>query len=119
MSMLLAGLIALWASGAAAFSRTPARNTAVHRGARGQTVSMIETTGNGGLVAILSICAAVLSLGGSLLGALGAASRESGVPLADEFRIRRRAMDGHHKETIISTPSDVSRDETTIIPPTH
>ena len=37
MSMLLAGLIALFASGAAAFSRTPARNTTLHRGTRGQT----------------------------------------------------------------------------------
>lgn len=118
LSMLLAGLIALFASGAAAFSRTPAGNTATHRGTRGQTVSMIETTGNGGLVAILSLCAAALSLGASLLGALGAASRESGVPLAEEFKVRRRSMNGHHKDTVIATP-DVSRDETTIIPPTH
>jgi hypothetical protein len=118
MSMLLAGLIALWASGAAAFTRTPAGNTATHRNTRGQTVSLIETTGNGGLVAIIATCGALLALGTSLLGALTAASRESGVPLSDELRLRRRSMNGHHRETIITTP-DVPRDETTIIPPTH
>ena len=117
MSMLLAGLIALFASGAAAFSRTPAGNSAVHKGARGQTVSLVETTGNGGLVAIVSLGAALLALGTSLLGALAAASRESGVPLADELRVRRRPMNGHHQETTIAAPS--SRDETTILPPTH
>ena len=119
MSMLLAGMIALWASGAAAFTRTPAGNTATHRGTRGQTVALIETTGNGGLVAIFATAGALLALCGSLLGALAAASRDSGVPLSDEFRIWRRSMNGPHKETtIISTP-DVHRDETTIIPPTH
>ena len=116
MSMLLAGLIALFASGAAAFSRTPAANTALHRASRGHTVSLVETTGNGGLVAILATGGALLALVGSLLGSLAAASRESGVPFSNEFRIRRRSMNGHHRE---STPPDVPRDETTILPPTH
>ncbi len=118
MSMLLAGLIALFASGAAAFSRTPARNTALHRTTRGQTAAMVETTGNGPLVAIFSTAGAVLSLVGSLLGALAAASRSSGVPFSDEFRVRRRAMNGHHK-TLITSESETGRDETTILPPTH
>ena len=70
-------------------------------------------------MAILATGGALLALCGSLLGALAAASRESGVPRTEELRIRRRSMNGHHKETaIISTP-DVHRDETTIIPPTH
>ncbi|MCA1826065.1 MAG: hypothetical protein ABR567_21220 [Myxococcales bacterium] len=118
MSMLLAGLIALFASGAAAFSRTPAGNTATHRSTRGQTVSLVETTGNGGVVAIFATAGALLALCGSLLGALAAASRESGVPLANEFRIGHRSANGHHKDTTIITP-DASRDETTILPPTH
>ena len=84
-----------------------------------QTVSLIETTGNGGLVAIFATAGALLALCGSLLGALAAASRESGVPLSDEFRIWRRSMDGPHKETTIVSTPDVHRDETTIIPPTH
>lgn len=119
MSMLLAGLIALFAAGTAAFSRTPARNTALHRGQRGQTVSLVETTGNGGLVAILATGGALLALVGSLLGSLAAASRESGVPFANEFRIKRRTMNGHHKETAIISGADLHRDETTILPPTH
>ena len=119
MSMLLAGLIALFASGAAAFSRTPARNTTLHRGTRGQTSSLIETTGNGSVVAILATGGAVLALVGSLLGALAAASRSSGVPFSDEFRIRRRAMNGHHESAPITPESEAGRDETTILPPTH
>ncbi len=117
MSMLLAGLIALFASGAAAFSRTPANNNAMHRGTRGSTTSLIETTGNGGVLAIFATGGAVLSLVGSLLGALAAASRSSGVPFSDEFRIRRREMNGHHEPAILT--KDAPRDETTILPPTH
>jgi hypothetical protein len=116
MSMLLAGMIALFASGAAAFSRTPAANTNVHRGTRGQTVALVETTGNGGLVAIFATAGAVLALVGSMLGALAAASRESGVPFSDELRLPRRKMN-RHGSTIV-TP-DSRRDETTILPPTH
>lgn len=120
MSMLLAGLIALFASGAAAFSRTPARNTALHKSARGQTAALVETTGNGGLLAIFCAGGAVLALVGSLLGSLAAASRSSGVPFSDEFRIRRRSMNGHHQATTLVTPeTEVPRDETTILPPTH
>src|SRR5919204_3245329 len=88
MSMLLAGFIALFASGVAAFSRTPVNNTAVHRGTRGQTAALVETTGNGPLVAVFATAGAVLSLVGSLLGALAAASRSSGVPFSDEFRMK-------------------------------
>jgi len=119
MSMLLAGLIALFASGVAAFSRTPANNTTVHRGTRGSTAALIETTGNGGLVALISTGGALLALGGALLGALAAASREAGVPFAQEFRIRRRPMNGHHRDGLITSETDVARDETTILPPTN
>jgi hypothetical protein len=119
MSMLLAGLIALFASGAAAFSRTPAGNSSLHRGTRGQTVSMIETTGNGRLVAIFATAGAVLALFGSLLGSLAAASRRSGIPLSDELRIQRRNPNGRGKESTLPAPPDVRRDETTILPPTH
>ena len=118
MSMVLAGLIALFSAGAAGVSRTPAGNTAVHRGTRGQTVSVVETTGNGGLVAIFATAGALLSLVGAMLGSLAAASRESGVPFSDEFRIHRRKLNGHQKDSALITP-DVRRDETTILPPTH
>jgi hypothetical protein len=118
MSMLLAGLIALFASGVAAFSRTPVNSNAMHRPARGSTAALVETTGDGGVVALLATGGALLSLAASLLGALAAASRSSGVPFGDELRPRRRATNGHHAE-IIAHESDVRRDETTIIPPTH
>jgi hypothetical protein len=118
MSMLLAGLIALFVSSAAAFSRTPARNTSLHRTTRGQTAALVETTGNGPVVAIFAAGGAVLSLVGSLLGALAAASRSSGVPFSDEFRIRRRTMNGH-KDTPMVAGGEAGRDETTILPPTH
>ena len=115
MSMLLAAMIALWASSATAFSRTPARTTVMHTPARGATVSLVETTGNGGVVALISAAGALLALGTSLLGALAACSRESGIPIGRELTFHR-APNGHR--TVV-TESDVRRDETTIIPPTH
>ena len=118
MSMLLAGFIALFASGIAAFTRTPANNNNLHRGTKGQTVAVVETTGDGGLVAIFATGGALLALVGSMLGALAAASRESGVPFSDEFRIQRRKLNGHHQDSVILTP-DARRDQTTILPPTH
>ena len=118
MSMLLAGLIALFVSGVAAFSRTPVNNTAVHRNTRGQTAALVETSGNGALVAIFATGGAVLALVSSLLGSLAAASRHSGVPFSDEFRMKRRPSTD--RESILVTPAaDVRRDETTILPPTH
>lgn len=121
ISMLLAGLIALFVAGAAAFSRTPANNTAVHKKTRGQTVALVETSGNGSLVAIFAAGGAALALVGSLLGSLAAASRSSGIPFADEFRLPRRGMNGHRAQpgTVVTSETDVRRDETTILPPTH
>jgi hypothetical protein len=115
MSMLLAGLIALFVSGVAAFSRTPVRNTAVGKNARGQTAALVETTGNGPLLAMVATGGAVLALVGSLFGSLCAASRASGVPFGDEFRLRRSGrMNGS------ATPeTGARRDEATILPPTH
>lgn len=94
MSMLLAAVIALFASGFAAFLRTPAR-----------------------AVAIFATGGALLSLIGALLKALSAASRESGIPLSNEFRLPRRNANGQHAP--LARDSDVRRDETTILPPTH
>ena len=119
MSMLLAGFIALFASGVAAFSRTPVNNTAVHKNTRGQTASLVETSGNGPLVAIFATGGAVLALVGSLLGALAAASRSSGVPFSDEFRMKARPRNGHQKSALVTNETDVPRDQTTILPPTH
>ncbi len=119
MSMLLAGMIALYVSGVAAFSRTPVNNTALHRGARGQTAALVETTGNGPLVAAFATAGAVLALVGSLLGALAAASRSSGVPFSDEFRPKRRQQNGHGAASPMIKETEVRRDETTILPPTQ
>jgi len=120
MSMLLAGLIALFVSGVAAFTRTPARNTAISRNTRGQTAALVATSGNGPVVAIFAAGGAVLALVGSLLGSLAAASRSSGVPFSDELRLRRRDADGHPgTEPPVPPASDARRDETTILPPTH
>jgi hypothetical protein len=121
MSMLLAAAIALFVAGVAPFSRTPANNTALHKRTRGQTVALVETHGNGSLLAIFAAGGAALALVGALLGSLAAASRSSGIPFSDEFRIRRRSMNGHrHEDTSLAMPeADVRRDETTILPPTH
>jgi len=119
MSMLLAGMIALYVSGVAAFSRTPVNNTALHRGTRGQTAALVETTGNGPLVAAFATAGAVLALVGSLLGALAAASRSSGVPFSDEFRPKRRQQNGHRAASPMVRETEVRRDETTILPPTQ
>ena len=98
MSMLLAGLIALFVAGVAAFSRTPVNNTTLHKNTRGQTAALV----------------------GSLLGALAAASRSSGVPFSDEFRLKRRSGNGHSaRSALVTNETEVGRDETTILPPTH
>jgi hypothetical protein len=120
LSMLLAGLIALFVAGAAAFSRTPANNTAVHGRTRGQTAALVETSGEGSLVAIFATGGAVLALVGSLLGSLAAASRSSGIPFSNEFRVRRPGAAPAMKTGTLVTPAgDAGRDETTILPPTH
>ena len=117
LSMLLAGLIALFAAGAAAFTRTPtAASSTPRKSARGQTAALVETTGNGPLVAIFATGGALLALVGSLLGALAAASRESGIPFSNEFRMGRL---GKKRSDAELTSTDVRRDETTILPPTH
>jgi hypothetical protein len=104
----------------AAFTRTPARNTAIARSVRGQTAALVATTGNGPVVAIFAAGGAVLALVGSLLGSLAAASRSSGVPFSDELRLRPREEEGQPGSELPAPPrSDVRRDETTILPPTH
>ena len=116
MSMLLAGLIALFVSGVAAFSRTPVNNTALHKNTRGQTAALVETTGNGSLVAIFATGGAVLALVGALLGSLAAASRSSGVSFGDEFRMKRHPWG---TSASVTSETGIRRDETTILPPTH
>ena len=117
LSMLLAGFIALFAAGAAAFTRTPIDgNAGARKGSRGQTAALIETRGDGQLVAVFATAGALLALVGSLLGALAAASRESGIPFSNEFRFGRLGKAGE-REPLSRT--DVRRDETTILPPTH
>jgi hypothetical protein len=120
MSLLLAGLIALFAAGVAAFTRTPVRNTAVAKGTRGQTAALVATTGNGPLIAISATGGVFLALVGSLLGAVGAASRSSGVPLSEELRRWKRGTDGDRLgQPPLEGESGSRRDQTTILPPTH
>ncbi len=115
LSMVCAGLIALFASGAAAWTRAPAQRIGnVPRGARS---ALVETTGNGVGLAALSTGGASLALAGSLLGALAAASRASGIPLTRELRIRG-SMNGNGHSHIVEQ-HHASRDQTTILPPTH
>jgi hypothetical protein len=110
LSMVCAGVIALIASGAAAATRTPSP-----RAPRGARSALIETSGKGVGLAALSSGGAVLALMGSLLGALAAASRNSGVPFVNEIR-RSRGANGHSQ---VVEQTDVNRDQTTILPPMH
>jgi len=116
-SMLLAGFIGLFAAGFAAFTRTPVANTTVAKGTRGQTGALVATTGDGPLVAGFATAGALLSLVASLLGARLAATRTSGVPLSEEPR--PRAGDGNGPSAPLTGHTDVRRDQTTILPPTH
>jgi hypothetical protein len=63
----------------------------------------------------------VLALVGSLLGSLAAASRSSGIPFSNEFRVRRRAatVPPMKTGTLVTPAGDAARDQTTILPPTH
>lgn len=117
LSMLAGGLLALFAAGAAPMTRTPVRNTDLNRNVKGQHAALVETTGNGGNLALFSLGGAVLALGAALLGSLAAASKTSGVPFSREFNLRPHQKAGAHKDSILMT--DVRRDQTTILPPTH
>lgn len=113
MSLLLASFIALFASGLAPFTRTTTRNvTSANRG----HAALIETTRDGNLLAVFSTAGALLALVGSMLGGLAAASKSSGLPFADEFRLHRRGMNGHRD---LLAENEQHRQQTTIIPPTH
>jgi len=120
MSLLLAGFIALFAAGVAAFTRTPVRNTAVGKGTRGQTAALVATTGNGPLIAISATGGVLLALVGSLLASAAAASRSSGVPFSQELRLWRRGSNGDRlSEPPLTPEAEARRQQTTILPPTH
>jgi amino acid transporter len=120
MSLLLAGFIALFAAGVAAFTRTPVRNTAVGKGARGQTAALVATTGNGSLIAISATGGVLLALVGSLLASAAAASRSSGVPVSEQLRLWRRGSNGSRPpEPPLTAEAQARREQTTILPPTH
>jgi hypothetical protein len=57
----------------------------------------------------------VLALVGSLLGSLAAASRSSGVSFGDEFRMKRAPGSAG----LAAPQTEIRRDQTTILPPTH
>jgi len=119
MSLLLAGFIAIFAAGVAAFTRTPVRNTAVGKGARGQTAALVATTGNGPLIAITATGGVLLALVASLLASAAAASRSSGMPFSQELGQWRR---GGKEDRVSEPPPNAEaarREQTTILPPTH
>jgi hypothetical protein len=120
MSLLLAGFIALFAAGVAAFTRTPVRNTAVGKGARGQTAALVATTGNGPSIAISATGGVLLALLASLLASAAAASRASGVPFSQELRQwRRGGREDRVSEPPLDAEAEARREQTTILPPTH
>ncbi|TMA29252.1 MAG: hypothetical protein E6J78_02530 [Deltaproteobacteria bacterium] len=112
LSMLCAGLIALFSSGAAPSTRAPASRTS--HAPRGAKSALIETSGNGIGLAALSTGGAVLALVGSLLGALAAASRASGVSFVHELRRGPRVNGG---SSVVQ--GEINREQTTILPPIH
>jgi hypothetical protein len=70
----------------------------------------------------LAAGAALLALVASLFGALFAASRASGISIANEFRPKLKLGKTGLKQPPQSqavTPPDLHRDDTTILPPTH
>ena len=120
MSLLLAGVIALFASGVAAFTRTPVGNPAAGKGTRAQTAALVATTGNGQLIAISATGGVLLALVASLLASAAAAGRSSGVPFTEELRRWRRGSDGDRlSEPPLNAGAEGRRDQTTILPPTH
>src|SRR4051812_27561755 len=108
MSMLLAGLIALFASGVAAFSRTPANNTTVHRGTRGSTAALIETTGNGGLVALISIGGGPLAPRGAPLRAPAAGRPGTRGALPPGIPIPPPPVKRPHPHRLVTSHTDVA-----------
>ena len=134
LSMLMGAAIALFAAGAAASASANA--------ARPSTRAKTYVTSNGNVAPNLTRAdriradeaksdlakgaglaggGALLSLVAALFGGLFAASRSSGISIAEEFKPRL----GKHRKTTLQKSSVVmpgatdGRDETTILPPSH
>lgn len=129
LSMLLGAILALFAAGAAAnASQPPARQRTVATGngtaapalTRADRIRADEAKRDLARGAGLAGGGALLSLVAALFGALFAASRSSGISIAEEFRPRRGSK--QPKSTLpkssVIMPGE-RRDETTILPPTH
>lgn len=137
LSMLLGAGIALFAAGAAASAAasasaatpsTHAKTIVTSNGSvapnltRGERVRVDETKTDAARGAGLAGGGAALALIFSLFGALFAASRSSGISIAEEFRPRGHQKNGKAhamKSSIVIPGSPGRRDETTILPPTH
>ncbi len=127
LSMLLGAAIALFAAGAAANTATPSTRAKIiitGNGSvapnltRGERVRAAETKSEAARGAGLAGGGAALALIFSLFGALFAASRSSGISIAEELRVRSHQQSG--KAPAPHAPGSPARlDETTILPPTH
>lgn len=135
LSMLLGGVLALFAAGAAANASSNAAGPSTHSKTyvtssgsvapnltRGERVRADEAKSDLAKGAGLAGGGALLALVASLFGALFAASRSSGISIAEEFRPRGLKPKSNSKlpRSSIVMPGNVDRrDETTILPPTH
>ncbi len=131
LSMLLGAAIALFAAGAAAGAAanaatpsTRAKTIVTGNGSvapnltRGERVRADETKSEAARGAGLAGGGAALALIFSLFGALFAASRSSGISIAEEFRMRSHKQSGR-APALHAPGSPARREETTILPPTH
>lgn len=143
LSMIAGAVIALFAAGAAATAASNAATPVNHSKTyvtrngevapnmtRGERIRADEAGAAAAKGAGLAGGAGALALIASLFGALFAASRSSGISIANEFRLGRGKgkHEGHMQEPhpSILTPSSSAgfdetarRDETTILPPTR
>jgi hypothetical protein len=130
LSMLLGAGIALFAAGAAAnasaSAATPssrAKTYVTSSGSvapnltRAERVRADEAKSDAARGAGLAGGGAALALIFSLFGALFAASRSSGISIAEEFRLHGPKKASKAQKSTVIIPD--RRDETTILPPTH
>ena len=132
LSMLLGVAIALFAAGTAANAAANAagpssrQKTVVTQNGnvapnmtRGERIRADEAKSDAAKAAGLAGGAGALALIASLLGALFAASRSSGISIADEFLPGRNKNGKRHEQQGAQATPVVRRDEPTNFPPTH
>lgn len=128
LSMILGAALALFAAGAAATasagaSPSPRAKTYVTSNGsvapsmtKGERIRADEAKSDAAKAAGLAGGGAAIALIASLFGALFAASRSSGISIAEEFRPRSHKKEPAMKSSLV-VPT--AREQTTILPPTH